>query len=321
MRMHARAAVCLVMVVGCGEADCPDGTERGADGDCAAAGTTGPSTDAARTWIDVAAGSAHSCALDMDGFAECWGTPANSVDHGQAAMPRNEAYVRISSGDLTTCAIREDGTAECNGPQSSSLKLPDLASAEDIEHGLLGGCARFSDNRLECFGELHDAKWMPPTAALDLSPGMATACWVKTDGALECHGFDELPDYDSYDPASFVPPEGNDWTRVSTRDLLTCAVAGDGRVACWGLVGDWGESPAPIPIPDDVVATDVHTAWNGVCVSTPDTTVRCFDLDGERTPPAGASEVLTSGDGHHCAISEGDVVCWGDNTLGQASAP
>ena len=61
----------------------------------------------------VSAGYAHSCKLDSDGNAVCWGG-RGEVDRGQAKPPQGQ-FTAISAGGRHTCAIEADGTVACWG--------------------------------------------------------------------------------------------------------------------------------------------------------------------------------------------------------------
>lgn len=63
------------------------------------------------TWVDLSAGSLHTCALWRDGSPSCWG--ADWVD--QASPPEGETFTQLSSGDFHTCGLREDSTLACWG--------------------------------------------------------------------------------------------------------------------------------------------------------------------------------------------------------------
>jgi alpha-tubulin suppressor-like RCC1 family protein len=73
---------------------------------------------------DVALGSEHSCALDSDGFAYCWGS--NSVGQlgiGRADEPTEPQridtggtrFIGIEAGALHTCAVATNGAVFCWG--------------------------------------------------------------------------------------------------------------------------------------------------------------------------------------------------------------
>jgi hypothetical protein len=67
----------------------------------------------------------------------------------------------------------------------------------------------------------------PDTAYVSLGSGTDHACGVRReDGGLDCWGRND------YSQAS--PPDGS-FTAVDGGDLLTCAVATEGGIKCWGF--------------------------------------------------------------------------------------
>ena len=62
------------------------------------------------TYVQLAAGMYHTCALMSDGSVDCWGGNA----YGQAT-DQVGPYVQISAGDVHTCGLRANGTVSCWG--------------------------------------------------------------------------------------------------------------------------------------------------------------------------------------------------------------
>ena len=139
---------------------------------------------------------------------------------------------------------------------------------------------------------------------------------------------------------------------VSLGEYHTCALAMDGRVKCWGSndVGRLGqvgydehigddEPPSdwdPIDVADDVVGLvsgydhncAVRASGGAVCWGRNSYSVLGYgtsDEIGDDESPASAGDIMLSGDidaiaagnGHTCALSGGEVYCWGYNNSGQ----
>ena len=76
---------------------------------------------------------------------------------------------------------------------------------------------------------------------------------------------------------------------------------------------------SPAPMLPEVAAGDVHT-----CATRADATVVCWgdNTFGQADPPEGTFKTVEAGAIHTCAIRHGGAVaCWGDNYLGQADPP
>lgn len=76
----------------------------------------------------IAAGQEHSCALDADGAAWCWGSDdqgalGNAAEHADAAVPvavdGGLHFTAITAGDSFTCALALDGQAWCWGSDNN----------------------------------------------------------------------------------------------------------------------------------------------------------------------------------------------------------
>ena len=101
-----------------------------------------------------------------------------------------------------------------------------------------------------------------------------------------------------------------------------CAIASDGKVACWGwnLIGQ-ASVPVSLGIVTAVTAGGVHT-----CALKIDGSVTCWgeNSNGETSVPAtlGTASQLSAGHAHTCAVKgDGAAVCWGFNQFGQTNVP
>ncbi len=122
-----------------------------------------------------------------------------------------------------------------------------------------------------------------------------TACRLATCGDKQVHiGVEECDDGNAESGDGCSPDCQAEPTKLALGNGHSCALLGDGRVKCWGnnslgQVGDF---------------LDVYIG----------------DESGEvASSPAvleGASDVVTGG-AHTCAIQDGAVFCWGDNTYEQ----
>lgn len=229
----------------------------------------------------VTAGGSHTCATRTSGRILCWGN--NEV--GQ--LGDNSTDPRLTStpvfGTVTATAVTAGRGHSC---------------AVDVGRAAL--C--WGTNGLGQVGDGTGTDRLVPTYVLPLSgvrsisAGTAHTCAVKTSGNVLCWGFnfDGRLGTGISDPDRHLAPVSvsglTDADSVTAGNEHTCALRGDGRVACWGR-NDQG-----------------HLGDGSRLYRT--TPVHVTGLDDAR--------MLTSGDAHTCAIREsGQAVCWGSNTFGQ----
>ena len=113
-----------------------------------------------------------------------------------------------------------------------------------------------------------------------------------------------------------VPPDLGPVISVSVGQAITVAVREDGSVRCWGY-STVGGCPT-VPLPGSVGAVQVACSLYSAAIRLADGTV----LGG--TPPTAASpsSFIAAGDEHWLSIrTDGQVVGWGSNQLGQTNTP
>lgn len=125
--------------------------------------------------VAVAAGNAHTCAIDAGGVLSCWGlgdsgqlgfdSPGTSTPTVVTAVGRVDAVWAHAD---STCARRLDGLTACFGANGS---------------GALGNGGRFGGFTPQRFGQI-DA--VAPIAGI--GAGHDVRCAVRADGALWCAG-------------------------------------------------------------------------------------------------------------------------------------
>lgn len=74
-------------------------------------------------FVDIAVGSAHTCAIDTDGKAWCWGNQANgrlgngvttNQDWGPVVI-LGDSFLKLSASPAFTCGITTDHVLKCWG--------------------------------------------------------------------------------------------------------------------------------------------------------------------------------------------------------------
>jgi alpha-tubulin suppressor-like RCC1 family protein len=274
----------------------------------------------------IAIGHRHSCLIDADDRAWCWGredylqlgAPASASD----PLPRlveslTAPVISISPGGRTTCAIDAGGILRCWGLGedgqlgNGSFALQPVATpsaavltdAVDVEVGSRGGCARRRSGAVACWGMTDTGNGIPEVAPAArassisgadlLSHGYFHACAIS-EGALACWGWNEEGQLGRGTRGVVAEPTVVDAiataAEVSTGVGATCIVDGDGQFRCWG-VNDYGQ----------VGDGSLRSALVPLVIDTGLSNRLGFASRYKRT----------------CAWSPSQVRCWGKNFFGE----
>jgi alpha-tubulin suppressor-like RCC1 family protein len=265
-----------------------------APADSATAVPAGDNGDLRGVAVQVAAGEAHTCALDYDGSVFCWGdNSAGQLGVGggpdrpvptQVTKLAGRVVVEITAGAEHSCAIDEQGLAWCWGDNSAGqLGNPDQPARSDEP-------VRVSTTTTMA------------GPVVDIDAGAYTTCAATTEGAAFCWGADSngelgdspaLEDQDEpVEVATTGPLGGAEVRLIAVGGRHACSVDARGAGACWGQdalgAGAVGPQPEPVAVDTDGV------------------------LDGVRL------DVLSAGGAHTCAVDTGGTAyCWGSDTYGQ----
>ncbi|MCZ7682853.1 MAG: hypothetical protein M5U28_30260 [Sandaracinaceae bacterium] len=244
-----------------------------------------PERPGCRTFLTpraIAAGDAHTCALDARGRAWCWGAD----DHGQlgAGEVRGESrvpvpvagdaeYRAISAGGEHTCAVTLGGQVHCWGKNDrGQLGLSDLSdhpAPEPIEAG--------------------------DTLFFEVAAGGRHTCATTNVFPREiyCWGADDQRQLGTATPgpdrSAPMPLAGfQSFGALGTGEAHTCAARSGTttiQLACWGAEGPWLGRSVPgdgLPYPafegfvNYVTAGARHTCFVGVDIETFVQRIRCF---------------------------------------------
>lgn len=293
----------------------------------------------------ISAGYSHTCAI-ADGKVYCWGDGGSSklgissianadrpIEVGGALT--GKVATHISAGKRHTCAVAE-GKAYCWGDGGEG-KLGDGTQFERTTPTPVGGalagihvthisvgdwhtCA-IADHRAYCWGRGDNGRlgddspidYMEPElvrgtlenkTVTDISAGGDYTCAVA-DGRAFCWGrasegrlgTDTNTNLDVYTPTPIIVSGSLNRrvvTQISAGTDHACALA-DGNTFCWGSGsnGRLGDGTSARRI----IATPVKTAADGLI--------------------ADSAVSITAGADHSCAISRGNIYCWGSNQHGQ----
>ena len=242
----------------------------------------------------IGSGGSHSCRLEQDGTATCWG----QNDDGQSSPPEDTTFTSISVGDGHSCGLRADGRAVCWGNDDHGQSTP--PSGETFTSISVGGqhsCGLRADGTAVCWGSNFYGQSAPPTT----TSGTTASLIVGDNRPLQTR--------------SIV------FASISAGDVHTCGITPDGDAVCWGDTRNGRSSP-----PDQTFSTDsINAGKDHTCAITPDGAPACWgsNQNGQSTPPSGETlTALSAGGSHTCGLrSDGSVACWGSNANGQSTPP
>jgi hypothetical protein len=272
----------LASAVGCGRTDVTPGDDAG-----------GTEELADVYIVDVVAGDEHSCALNHDGRAWCWGRGKA----GRTGPP--VAAARLAAGSYHTCALTQDGQPRCWGQiywdTPAEPRFVELCGGRDF------ACGRDGAGAVRCWGEGEQEP--PPDAPFvvamqRLTCGVGVVCGVDGDDEFVCWHPDSA--------VSFAPAP------VSVVDLdirhHACGITELRELVCWG------DAPEVNPPAGQFKAVGVGLDFT--CALTLAGEVRCWGDDewAVLDAPPGHFTRLAVGRSHSCALREdGRVLCWGQS--------
>ena len=288
----------------------------------------------------IAAGDAHTCLVNPDKTAACWGdNQYGQLGDGTTAAAKapvavaHLAYVAaVAAGEWHTCAALTTGQVKCWGDnslwqlgvttprRSSTPVLSPVGPATQIAAGRTHTCAILIDGKVVCWGDNRTS---------------------QTGVQREPLAKPSLP---------VIVPAVSDAIAIAAGSEHSCAVQKDGQLLCWGdnHFGQLGHGimehhsfpPSPVPLTGKVLA--VAAGRRHTCALLQDRTVQCWGkgFEGQlgdglkkdsltpvrvlapepagKTAPLAHVAAITAGSQHTCALLEnGQVYCWGSNAAGQ----
>ncbi len=289
----------------------------------------------------IAAGGAHTCALNTTGGVKCWGNNStgqvgdgdpSTADRG---VPVNvfglkAGVAALSLGSNYSCALTTAGSVKCWG-------LNDF--------GQLGDGT--SDGPEKCIGNSCSTV---PVAVMSLTDGVTAiaagvdhTCAVISRGGVKCWGSNrdgQLGNGTHADSSTSVDVVGLETGAISVSAGYghSCALTVSNGVKCWGLnaqgqLGNGTTSNSLTPVDVSGLASGaaaISAGYSYTCAVTTAHGVKCWgnglgggNAEVSNTPidvtglPGGAAAV-SAGYDNTCAISSsGGVKCWGPNDNGQ----
>lgn len=244
-------------------------------------------TVAAERFSSVTSGGGHACALNVGGFAYCWGRDeagqlgdAQNV-HSTTPIPvrgpvsaRDSLlrYSAVSAGGVHTCGVATDGSIWCWGSNTSG------------QLGLGAGSPASSSQPARVQGTVGHLK---------IAAGARHTCALTVVGEVSCWGSNSLLQLGNTGVTTSQTPlsVGTGFIDVVAGDEHSCGLRPTGQIACWGSnshgqLGNGSSSAVPSATP--------VTVSGGVVFRS-----------------------LAAGRRNTCAVSTEQVTwCWGSNMLG-----
>jgi alpha-tubulin suppressor-like RCC1 family protein len=282
---------------------------------------------------DLAVGYDHTCALDENGAALCWG--AN--DYGQlgtgnqiasttpVAVAGGLTFESIAIGQYTTCAVTAAGDGYCWGYNQWG----------QVGTGTAGGIV--TQPTLVTGGQ----SWQVLAPAFEFTCGLDASgtawCWGNNGRGTLGRGF-----FSAQEPTPAPVIGGLTFTSLSAFRASACALEASGAAFCWGGNG-WGNlgdgtvvnRADPTTVVGGLTFADLQNGTAHACGVTTDGDGYCWGRNnfgelGTGAPFAGnlpTPQLVTGGHdfasirpgfAHTCAVTTtDDGLCWGNNTFGQ----
>lgn len=261
-------------------------------------------------WTQVTAGTDHTCALDLDGFAQCWG----SNNFSESIPPYDVAFDEIEAGNFVTCGLSKAGEVWCWGRDAQFL-MSDIPAGPVSQLSLNQGaggvtlCAVELGGTLACWGTGGASVGFPPSGAfVEVQVGSDYGCALRSDGSYEVWGHNP--------PASWLLPNSL-FRSVTATSSAVCGVVEDRTaVDCGNLL----TPPSGYSTTRSVRQIDGHR--DTICYVDDTGPIYCNSAAVE--PPDGRRDWVQAavGDGFVCGLTgEGEILCWGDNDRGQTDVP
>jgi alpha-tubulin suppressor-like RCC1 family protein len=293
-------------------------------------------------WVQVAAGSGHTCAVANGDDLYCWGSESEGETGtaGDSNLPlRIESgrdWQQVTTGTSTTCALTTGGERACMGRNAEGQK---------------GNGDLLPMGAIEYFGATDADDW------LMLSEGVFGGSAITLTAPTELYSWgddsygqlgDGTPTMASTTEPTLSASAGTGWTEVHQALFHACGLRA-GALMCWGYSNPVGADNAGVivPLPADVGVTDdwvsVDTGSDVSCAVRADGELFCWGLNefgqlgnGQSAlqqldivplaSPIGGGEFVRVGVGSQrgCAIKSdtaasappGSLWCWGENLHG-----
>ncbi|NOK33289.1 RTX toxin [Corallococcus exercitus] len=200
---------------------------------------------------DIAAGSAHTCALLTTGKLLCWGRNqfgqlgyAHTNDVGTTNSPSSQTafeptgpVAQVSAGRYSTCALLKTGSVVCWGSNFNG-QLGSGTGGEAINFcNEYGGATYCYYKRLASASSVN----LDGVTAIQVSVGSEHACALLSTGSIRCWGASNVGQLGATGTAPRATPgpvvdlDGSTAYQVNASvGSHTCALLSTGKARCWG---------------------------------------------------------------------------------------
>ncbi len=245
---------------------------------------------------DLAAGEAHTCAVDLVQKVWCWGRNSEGqLGRGDftssfAPTPVNtELFKEVGVGGLHTCGITVNGAGRCWGYNVAG-QLGNGSTASSSTPVAVPGA--FRTDPLVIFHSPDPDFPLPPGPFV--AAGYDHSCAIAAGGPTLCWGLNENGQLGDGTTASHASPVvvagGHAFAAVTAGLRHTCALDTNGAAFCWGddTYGELGDGTTTSSSSPVAVAGGIQFAY------------------------------LKAGELSTCGVtSTGAAYCWGNNEYGQ----
>lgn len=226
------------------------------------------------TYVDVAAGGSHSCALGRNQSVHCWGSneegqlgQSENVSPLAPAPVPNVSAQAISAGSNHTCLIelgegaqlrcwgynlyREVSDRDCTSNICGITRSGGTTPYRAVSAGEFSTCGVDRDGKVLCRGGNRDGRLgidvvvfevesftgNGATNAIRVEQHLQHGCSLRPNGKVDCWGTDPLAAGAEGSDAIVPPKQVETELQFSHLDVArgrTCAISTDGAVYCWG---------------------------------------------------------------------------------------
>lgn len=247
--------------------------------------------------VQVAVGKYHTCGLQADGKAVCWG---DDNVYNLKDAPAGERFTQITVGLSFACGLKVDGSLYCWGENEYNKTLPPPGQFTMVDAGKQHSCALRVDGYARCWGWNRDGRATPPPGVTftAVAAGGGHSCGLTDGGGLRCWGSNR------YGQANLL--NGN-FQDLALGVHNTCARRQDGGVVCQG-----DKSPEQSRPPAGVF-TQIAAGENHGCGIRMGGRVECWGngLSAGLRAPAGQFKAISAGWSDTCGLrADGYPECW-----------